>query len=498
MALRKVPIQIKGQSQLIANLLPGMLHLSSGTDQTLVDQLANQLRSLITSGRLVPGQRLLSSRHLAQSLSVSRNTVCSAIEQLAAEGYLGTSAGRRPVVTAGLSLVASTLQPTKNGQRACRRRESLWARGLHDASWPPIYNGRPRPFQPGLADEREFPHDVWGRCLRRAAGSAPLRGDRSHNHPALQAALLQHLAEHRGVKARPSQIIVVPSAQAGLALIAKVMIDEGDLVWVESPGYGGAFVAMKAAGAVVAGVPIDNFGIAVGSRKDVPRLIVVTPSHQYPTGRLMPVGRRLELLRYADTAGASIIEDDYDGEFHYEARPVSAVQGLASSTRVFYLGTFSKSMFADIRLGYIVVPEGFVETFELAQRHMGLLAVVTIQDALAEFISAGAYLAHVRKMTRLYKGRRDRMLQALASEAGGRLTVEVPAGGMQLLARSRALSNDRQLSALLHDAGVVARPLSSMFFHKSKERGLFLGFAAWNDKEIDRAARTLGRIVSKA
>ncbi|MBN9537224.1 MAG: aminotransferase class I/II-fold pyridoxal phosphate-dependent enzyme [Alphaproteobacteria bacterium] len=149
-----------------------------------------------------------------------------------------------------------------------------------------------------------------------------------------------------------------------------------------------------------------------------------------------------------------------------------------------------------IRIGYIVVPKDLVETFELAQRHMGLLAVVTIQDALAEFILSGAYLAHVRRMTRLYKGRRDRMLQALESEAGGRLTNDVPAGGMQLLARCRALSNDHQLSALLLDAGVVARPLSSLFFHKSKEQGLFLGFAAWNEKEIDRAARILGRIVS--
>jgi GntR family transcriptional regulator/MocR family aminotransferase len=210
---------------------------------------------------------------------------------------------------------------------------------------------------------------------------------------------------------------------------------------------------------------------------------------------LMPVGRRLELLRYADAVGASIIEDDYDGEFHYEARPVSALQGLAASTRIFYLGTFSKSMFADIRIGYVVVPEALIETFELAQRHLGLLASVTVQDALAEFIGAGAYLAHIRRVTRLYKGRRDRMLMALEAEAGGRLTIDVPPGGMQLLARCATASNDRLLSARLLDAGVVARPLSSLLFHKSREQGLFLGFAAWNEKEIDRAARILGRIV---
>jgi GntR family transcriptional regulator / MocR family aminotransferase len=479
----------------MSDLLPGMLHLSPDSGETLLRQLTHQLRSLITSGRLTPGQRLPSSRHLARALNVARNTVSFAIEQLAAEGYLSTAPGRRAIVTADLALVAGTSQPIHSDRRIDHHKVSTWARSLRRASWPPIYKGRPRPFQPGLADEREFPHAIWGRCLRRAASSALLRADRSHNYPALQAVLLQHLAEHRGVKAKADQIIIVPSAQAGIALIAQVMIDAGDLAWIESPGYEGAYVALQAAGAVVAGVPMDKLGIAIGGRKDAPHLIFITPSHQYPTGRLMPVGRRLELLRYADAVGAAIIEDDYDGEFHYEGRPVSALQGLAPTMRIFYLGTFSKSMFADIRIGYIVVPEVLVATFELAQRHMGLLAAVTMQDALAEFITAGAYLAHVRRMTRLYKGRRDRMLQAMASETGDRLVIDVPAGGMQLLARCRASSNDHQLWARLRDAGVVARPLSSLFFHSSGEQGLFLGFAAWNDREIDRAARILGRIV---
>jgi GntR family transcriptional regulator/MocR family aminotransferase len=193
---------------------------------------------------------------------------------------------------------------------------------------------------------------------------------------------------------------------------------------------------------------------------------------------MMPIGRRLELIRYADAAGAAVIEHDYDGKFHYEARPVAALQGLAPSGGVFYRGTFSKSTYADIRLGSVVVPEALVTTFELAQRHMGLLTSITLQDALAGFITSGAYLAHLRRMTRLYKSRRDRLLQALATEAGDRLTVEVPAGGMQLLARCSAPVNDARLSARLRDAGVVTRPLSNLFFHKTSEKGLFLDFAA--------------------
>jgi GntR family transcriptional regulator/MocR family aminotransferase len=155
-----------------------------------------------------------------------------------------------------------------------------------------------------------------------------------------------------------------------------------------------------------------------------------------------PSARRLELLRFAETAGASIIEDDYDGEFHYEARPVAALQGLAQYGRVFYLGTFSKSMFADIRVGYIIVPEDLVSTFEFAQRHLGLVVTIAMQAALAEFIGTGSYLAHVRRTTRLYRARRDRLSQALAAEAGDRLAIDVPAGGMQLLAHCRTSTND--------------------------------------------------------
>jgi GntR family transcriptional regulator/MocR family aminotransferase len=477
------------------DLLPGMLHLVRDGSETLMRQLTDQLRLLITGGRLAPGQRLPSSRQLAQALEVSRNTVSFAIEQLAAEGYVILAAGRRPEVSDGLSLDGGK-GPSKGGRLPAERLPlSSWARGLQRASWPPVYDIRPRPFQPGLADEREFPHDLWSRCLRRAARNALSRRDRAINHPPLQEALLAHLAVHRGIKARPDQILIVPTAQAGLAMIANALLQRGDHAWIESPGYGGAHVALQAAGAFVAAIPLDEHGITVRARKHAPRLIFVTPSHQYPTARMMPIGRRLELIRYADAVGASVIEDDYDGEFHYEARPVAALQGLAPSSRTFYLGTFSKSTYAGIRLGYVVVPEPLVATFELAQRHMGLLTPVTMQDALAEFITSGAYLAHLRRMTRLYKTRRDRVLQALATEAGDRLTVEVPAGGMQLLARCRTSVNDQRLAARLREAGVISRPLSSLFFHKTSEQGLFLGFAAWNETEIDEAARVLGRIV---
>jgi GntR family transcriptional regulator/MocR family aminotransferase len=479
------------------DLLPGMLHLTRDGGETLTRQLTDQLRRLITQGRLAPGQPLPSSRQLAQSLDLSRNTASFAIEQLAAEGYVALSAGRRPVVAEGLSLDRRKLPARGRSGGSAKIKLSAWASGLPRSVWPPIHKERPRPFQPGLADEREFPHDEWSRCLRRAARSAPLRRDRPINHLPLQEALLGHLAVHRGIKATARQILFVPTAQAGLSLIANALLEPDDCAWIESPGYGGADVAFRAAGARVSAIPLDAHGMAIATNKEAPRLIFVTPSHQYPTGRLMPIGRRLALLRFAEATGACIIEDDYDGEFHYEARPVAALHGLAPSPRVFYLGTFSKATYSDIRIGYVVVPEALIDIFELAQRQVGLLTPITVQDALAEFISSGAYLGHIRKMARLYKTRRDRLVDALAAEAGDRLAVETPDGGMQLLARCRAQTDDEQLASRLLEAGVVSRALTRMLYHRSAERGLFLGFAAWNEKEIDRAAHILGRVIRR-
>lgn len=375
------------------DVLEGLLDLSQEGDAPLTSRLAGQLRALISDGRLTPGQRLPSSRALAARLGVSRNTVTHAIEQLAAEGYLEVARSRRPVVAAGAALL--TAHPAVARPPAPRPGLSTWAQHLAGSRWPPLYRGPPRPFQPGLADEREFPHDIWGRCLRHAADRRGQRGHHGPNDPALQDALLTHLAAQRGLSARPRQIIIVPTAQAGLALIARILIDAGDVVWIESPGYGGAYAAAAAAGADIVGVPVDADGMTVTGTGPAPKMIFVTPSHQYPTGGLMPIGRRLELLRVAGSAGAAVIEDDYDGEFHYEGRPVAALAAIDPEAFVFYVGTFSKAMSAGIRVGYVVVPEAMIAPFELAQRHLGLLTATTVQAALAEFIARGAYLARV-------------------------------------------------------------------------------------------------------
>jgi GntR family transcriptional regulator/MocR family aminotransferase len=473
--------------------LSGLLDLSRRSDESLTQGLTNHLRSLIADGRLRPGQRLPSSRTMARALDISRNTVSFAIEQLAAEGYLSVSPGRRPAVAESLSRVSVQ----RRGERVPSRnfRLSHWARQLARSNWPPVYPERARPFQPGLADEREFPHGIWARCLRRAAAHALRQNNRTHNDPRLQEALLKHIAEDRGIRAKAEQVIILPTAQSALALIAAVMIEAGDIAWIESPGYGGAFSALRAANAEVIGVPMDADGLKIRLHGPAPRLIFVTPSHQYPTGRLMPVGRRLELLSFASHSGAVIVEDDYDGEFQYDGRPVAAFAALAPYDRTIYLGTFSKAMFADVRIGYLIVPEALASTFVLAQRHLGLMVPIALQIALADFITAGTFRSHIRKMTRLYRARRDRLVDALAAEAEDRLVIEIPAGGMQLMAQCDPKTDDVSLSKKLAQAGVTARPLSDMLFHKSRERGLFLGFAAWNEAEIDAGARVIGKLL---
>src|SRR5258708_5266717 len=288
--------------------------LDSGTDKALTHRLYERLRGAILAGSLPPGYRLPSSRDLARELNVSRNTVSFVVDQLAMEGYLDVAQGRRPTITA-VSKTRLVFGRETSRRSPATLHISRWAHRLRKADWPFVNEGQPRPFLPGLSDAREFPHDSWARCLRRAARSALTSGVAALNRPSLQAALLRHLVEYRGVRAQARQIIITPSAQASIELIARVLLDAGDIAWIESPGYGGARVALEAAGAVIRGVGLDRSGIAFRGRRESPPLIFVTPSPQSPPARLIPINTRKELLAFAASNGAAIIEDDYDSEF---------------------------------------------------------------------------------------------------------------------------------------------------------------------------------------
>ncbi|MFK4448674.1 GntR family transcriptional regulator/MocR family aminotransferase [Caballeronia udeis] len=476
------------------NALSGLLdiELTAGNGVPLSRQLCDQLRDAILSGRLPTGYQLPSSRAIADYFHIARNTVSSAIDQLTMEGFIDVAQGRKPVITDLPKRALSSDRKMNAANAPDRTARSKWALRISDSDWP--FAGEPRavPFMPGLADPREFPHDLWARCLRSAARRVkmtPALG--TVNRQGLQVALLQHLEQFRGVRAAPSQVIVTPSAQAALELISRLTLNVGDLAWVENPGYRGARAAIESVGARIEGVNVDASGLNFEGRTDLPQAIFVTPSHQYPTGVLMPVARRQALLRLASSVGAVIVEDDYDSEFHYDGRPVAALQSLdVMGNNVFYVGTFSKATYADIRVGYAVVPAWLARTFEQAQRHTGQIVSATVQDGLAEFINEGYFVSHIRKMTRIYRSRRDHLVMSLRRELGDILKVDSPAGGMQMLIRFNEYVDDNALSARLGAAGVIGRALSRHCIDCDL-RGLFIGFAAWNVQELDHGVHVL-------
>jgi len=462
----------------------------------LAAQLTRQLRGLISDGRIRSGAVLPSSRRLAAELDVSRNTVTHAYEQLAAEGYLSITERRRPVVTVDIEERFARAAPMPGRAAARKPLLSPWASRLKDADWPMSYQAEFRPLRPGLADAREFPHEIWARCLRRSALRRRFNEQTVANRQSLREALRDYLELSRGVRAEADQILILPTAQAALTLLAATLIVPDDTVLTEDPGYPGAAAAFRAAGADVVGVGLDQWGMARVSATRAPKLIFTTPSHQHPTGRLMPVARRTELLAAARPGKTWIVEDDYDGEFHYDSRPMPALQGLDREDRVLYVGTFAKAMTADIRIGYLVVPSSPARTMEIAQRHLGLIASVHVQEALSGFMSGGHFLAHVRRMRRIYRSRRDHLAAAIGRQLGDLLVAEVPHGGMQLIARLRDGRADRGVVERLVAAGVEVRALSGLALERPRDTGLLLGFAAWRESEISTAVRIMANCLT--
>ncbi|OZI30679.1 hypothetical protein CAL29_22050 [Bordetella genomosp. 10] len=466
-------------------------------------QICDQLRAAALRGRLQPGQQLPSSRELAAALGVARNTVADALAQLAMEGFLEIRQGRRPVVMALRGLEGDGAPPEDTSSAtppASPPRPSRWASALEASDWPFRVEPSTAPLAPGMADAREFPHELWARCLRAGARRADTLAAADLNRQPLRQALLAHLLRERGVRAGAHQLFFTPSAQAALDICARLVLDRGDVAWMESPGYGGARAALRNAGATLRGVEVDAEGIAPAARHwhapgGPPKAIFVTPSHQYPTGVLMSAARRQALLDLAARAGAAILEDDYDSEFHYDGRPVAALQGLDADGRVFYVGTFAKAMTGDIRAGYAIVPESFAAPFALAQRQAGQIVAPSLQAGLAIFIERGHFSAHIRRMNRVYRERRDCLADLLRRRLGGCLQVETPPGGMQLLATFTGGQDDVAVMRRLAAAGVSCRPLSRHYVGTPARHGLFLGFAAWREEEmavaVDRLAAAL-------
>lgn len=460
-------------------------------------QLYDALRSLILSGRLRAGSTLPATRSLAQQLKLGRNTVSAAYERLLTEGYVEAKPGRGTWI-ANLPVRPSPLQdlPAATSSAISKRGENLASRS------EPLRNPNKINFQPGFPEVSNFPFATWARLLARNArrrGGDLLGYYHFAGHPRLRAAIADYVTVSRGVSCTPDRVVVVSGAQAGLDLLARLLLDEGDAAWMEEPGYWGARAALLGSGARLHPLHVDRQGWAL-ERQDVPvpRLIYVTPACQWPLGTTMRMEERLQLLSFAERHGAWIVEDDYDGEYRFCGQPVPAMQGLDRSDRVIYLGTFSKTLFSSLRIGFLIVPEGLVEPFKRAVGITGQFSPLLLQVTLADFIEQGYFATHLKRMRRVYAQRQKDFIVLCQKHLSEWISVSDNESGMQVLARFTSAMDDRRIAEIGNRHGIDLQPISINYHHTPPEHGLLLGYAALNERDILTAIMALKASFTQA
>jgi GntR family transcriptional regulator/MocR family aminotransferase len=479
------------------------VELDPARDLPLFRQLYGGIRDAVLGGRLPAGAHLPPSRGLAAELGVSRNTVTLAYDQLVAEGYL------RGRPRSGMQ-VASTLPPRAGpkpmGSAGARAQEPprISARGLAIASAPMpglAWAGKPpAPFRPGVPALDLFPLRLWSRLVhRRLRRPPPLGYGDPAGYAPLRAAIAEYVSAARGARCVADQVIVVNGSQQGVDLAARVLLDAGDEVWMEDPGYPGARAALLAAGATLVPVPVDHEGLRVAEgMRAAPRarLAYVSPSHQFPLGATMSASRRLELLRWAAQAGAWILEDDYDSEFRYSTRPLASLQGMDQDGRVVYIGTFSKTLLPALRLGYLIVPPGIAHTFRAVRAACDRHSPVLDQAVLADFMTEGHFARHVRRMRNLYAERQGVLVDAIQRSLGDRLEARATGAGMHLVGWLKEGSDDGAVSDRLWEAGIEAPALSRYGLVRPARPGLLLGWAGYTPEAIEKSVERLAAALN--
>jgi GntR family transcriptional regulator/MocR family aminotransferase len=470
-------------------------------------QLYNQLRESILSGRLNAGTRLPSTRELADELSLARNTVLNAFDQLYAEGYLTRRVGDGTYVSKELPDDLLHVKRTRKFRQHARqngRSLSSWGKAVASISVSPgNYLGPPRPFRTGTPALDAFPYKLWGRLLAqrwKESARALIPYSDSAGYLPLRKAIAAYLSTTRGVRCGAEHVIITCGSLHALEIIARVILEAGDSAWIEDPGFLGARAALNAAGAHLVPVPVDADGLnpACGiARCADPRLIYVTPSHQYPLGMTLSLSRRLELLRFAAKTGAWIVEDDYDSEFRYLGQPLAALQGLDTEQRVIYVGTFSKVLFPSIRIGYIIAPPDLVEAFVRARSIGGHQSQTLDQAVLADFISAGHFARHLRKMRKLYAERQQVLLRAARRELNGMLELHPSDAGMHLIGWLRNGIDDVAAARVAFAGGVEVTPLSAYCIEPQTRGALRLGYTGYTSREISTAVRLLAKALKQ-
>lgn len=491
-------------------LVQQCIQLDSSTPVPLYRQLYRDLRQAILSSKLLPEMRLPSSRSLAAELDISRNTVLEAYDQLAAEGYLESRVGSGTYVAQelpdellrveGQSHLDAAFESTSGESAASplSERGNLLSNIDLSAFRP---DEKPCAFRPGLPALDSFPIETWSRLASRRWRSLPssMLGYReSSGYPPLREAVSDYLQNSRRVDCSPEEVLIVSGTQQAITLTAHVLLDPGDRAWIEDPGYPRARGAFRWAGARTVPVPLDEEGLTLDRASpdgEDAHLAYVTPSHQYPLGMTMSLPRRLELLNWAETSGAWILEDDYDSEYRYEGRPIAALQGLDKSNRVIYVGSFSKVLFPALRLGYLVVPEPLVDAFAAAKSLVERCPPLAPQMVVTDFLDEGHFNRHLRRMRTLYAKRQSVLIEALNDTLGNRVDVSSDEAGLHLTVFLGDGLDDRDVSAALRRRGIVAPPLSFYASRPLDRDGLVLGYAAITEEEIREGVRAIAEAL---
>lgn len=461
----------------------------------LQKQIYDEWRQGILGGRFRGAERVPSTRDLSLTLGVARSTVTAAYDQLIAEGYLEAAHGSGTFVCRELPddlLRARRSRSVQSGRPEARLTEARFLQTVGQEAYP---TKAPRllEFSQCRPDLNEFPFPLWRRLLNRhLRGKRPELFDYSPN-PAGYGPLREEVAAYasrsRAVQCTPEQVLIVNGSQQALYLCSLVLLEAGDSVAIENPGYQGARQVLEARGAKLEPVRLDAAGIAVHEIPEGVRAVYVTPSHQFPSGVSMTVTRRLELIEWARRSGAVIVEDDYDSEYRYSGPPLPAMQGLAENTPVVYIGTFSKVMFPGLRIGYLIVPKKMVAAFARAKFLVDRQTPVLEQAALADFLSEGHLERHIRRMRRLYGKRRQTLKDALARHFGDGATCLGGEAGMHVLVRFE----DGGVAARAAANGVRLTASSLYYVGKAPPNEFVLGFSVLSERLIRDGARRLAK-----
>ena len=461
------------------------------------ERLCAALREAVHSGQARLGERLPSSRDLAQDLGLSRVTVEAAYAQLETEGYLRRQVGQGSFIAIDMGAAATRASVrAASGRAAQPGTMSLSQRGRRMVDTGGCAEpDRPRAFGAGSPDLQAFPTDLWRqltqRRWRRDATALMFYGD-PQGLPALREAIARYLTQSRGVRCHAGQVLVLTSSQQALQLLASTLLDEGDAVWMEDPGYAGARTAFAASGARLVDMALDGHGATLDATRPTPRLVYLTPSHQFPTGRAMSLERRLAFIAHARASGAWLIEDDYDSEFLYDHQPTPALQGLDEQGRVVYIGTFSKSLFPSVRLAYMVLPEALVAPLVTARTIVDGHPSQPMQAVAADFMDQGHFAAHLRLMRQLYRGRRDALLQALHHHLPWAEPLD-SRGGLQMAVRLPP-GSERRLTRAAAQQGIATPSLGDLYHSAPRTEGWRLGFAALTPQTIEAAVAALAAL----